>query len=601
LKREERDPLSKTTKYYNLIRRLTFPSLRRVLLEAFLVPTLGLGLSLVIAARSLEAFAFGCLLGAAVFSIPSIVTEVALSRFVLKDDPLFYLRRCIALSLVVNSVWVAFVVTGSILSPSTLSFPVKPFLLGLMCSSSLRIFGVLSLSDSGLSRKVIASIAQPVACLAVAFPLLKIPPAETTIALVLTAVISSTLTHFLLAYIEQRGKKVLGIPILRLFRSFLLVFLDMKNEPLEMHLEKLGTTEDVKVTVLTFRRTRDSTTKATIVIPSFHPGPFLNVGSSVLPTLIQNMVEDETKGVAMVPHGVSGHENNVASQAENRKILQLTKRLLANGRNATTATKMIRSSKGTASGTGQIFGSCGLVTLTMSPKDMEDIPAEVSSSLHPHLGELEELALVDSHNCIDELSPMIPQDTRDLIASGRDSLQLAIQTKQESFKVGAGKVLLKEFSLDQGIGPGGIATVVVNIDGNNFAYITIDGNNMKKGLREKILEAAKSLGVREAEVMTTDSHMVSGRISSRLGYHPVGEAIDNNVLLSRVGLTIQDAIGNLEDSTVEWNSGTVSVKTLGRETFENLTSLIHGMTRLVAWWVVALITIPVLMGAILLR
>jgi putative membrane protein len=124
---------------------------------------------------------------------------------------------------------------------------------------------------------------------------------------------------------------------------------------------------------------------------------------------------------------------------------------------------------------------------------------------------------------------------------------------------------------------------------------------MKKGLRERILETAKTLGVTEAEVMTTDSHMVSGRISSRLGYHPVGEAIDNNVLLSRVGLTIQDAIGNLEDATVQWNSGTVSVKTLGRETFENLTSLIHGMTRLVAWLVVALITIPVLMGAILLR
>jgi len=601
LKREERDPLSKTTKYYNLIRGLTFPSLKRVLLEAFLVPTIGSGLSLLIAARSLDAFAFGCVLGAAVFSIPSILTESLLSRFVLKDDPLFYLRRCIALSLVVNSVWVAFLIAGSIPSTPLPSLPVKPFLLGLMCSSSLRIFGVLTLSDSGLLRKVIASIAQPVACLAVAFPVLKIPQAETVIALMLTAVISSILTHFLLAHIERTGKRVLGAPILSLFRSFLLVFLDMKNEPLEMHLEKLGIVENVKVTSLTFRRARDSTTKATIVVPGFHPGPFLNVGSSVLPTLIQDMVEDETKGVVMVPHGVSGHENNVASQAENRKILQLIKHLLTNGRSATTATKMIRSSHGTASGTGQIFGGCGLVTLTMSPKDMEDIPTEVSSSLRDHLGELEEMALVDSHNCIDELSPMVPADTRDLIASGRDSLQLAMRTKQEPFKVGAGKVLLREFSLDQGIGLGGIVTVVMNIGGENSAYITIDGNNMKKGLRERILETANNLGITEAEVMTTDSHMVSGRISSRLGYHPVGEAIDNDLLLSRVESTIQDALRTLEDSTVEWNTGTVSVKTLGRETFEKITLLIHGMARLVAWWVVALITIPVLTGAILLR
>ena len=601
MKREERDPLSKTTKYYNLIRGLTFPSLRRVLLEASLVPILGSGLSLLIAARSLEAFAVGCALGAAILSIPSILTEAALSRFVLKDDLLFYLRRCIALSLVVNCVWVAFIVTGSVLSPPILTFPSKPFLLGMMCSFSLRIFGVLTLSDRNLSRKVIGSIAQPVACLAVAFPILKIPLADTAFALTLTALISSTLTCSLLAHIKQRGKKALGIPTLRLFRSFLLVFLDMKNEPLEMHLEKLGITEDVKVIVLTFRRTRDFTTKATIVVPSFHPGPFLNVGSSVLPMLIQNMVENETKAVAMVPHGVSGHENNVASQAENRKIIELTRRLLSDGKDAQTSTEMILSSHGTAGATCQIFGGCGLITLTTSPKDMEDIPAEVSFYLHQDLRELEELALVDSHNCIDELSPMMPQDTHDLIASGKDALQLALGRKQETFRAGAGKVPLNEFSLDQGIGPGGIAAVVVNTKGENFAYITIDGNNMKKGLRERILETAKNLGVTEAEVMTTDSHMVSGRISSRLGYHPVGEAVDNNVLLSRVGLAIQDAIDNLEDSTVAWNSGTVSVKTLGRETFEKLTLLIHGMTRIVAWCVIALITIPVLLGAIFLR
>jgi putative membrane protein len=599
--REELDSLTQPAKYYNLIRGMTFPSLRRVLAETILTPVVGVGIAFLIATFSANGFFFGCLFGAIALVIPSILAEVAISELVLNGDPLFYLRRCIALSFAANLVWVAFILIGSIFSGSYLEFPQKSFLLGLVGSYSLRCFSVLSLSSCTFTRKMVASLLQPFACLLVAFPFLGLPLVNPILSLIPAIAVAPALTCLLLAFIERRGKTIVAIPLLNLFRAFLTVFLDMRNEPLEGYLQELGVVQDVKVNILMFRRETDQTVKAVIVVSGFHPGPFLNVGSSVLPMLIQNTVEAKTGAVVMVPHGISGHENNIVSQSENQKVVELVGRLLSGGRRGTTASGVIRLSSRAVSARSQAFGTCSLVTFTMSPKDMEDIPQEVSSTLQKEPMGFEEIMLIDSHNCIHKLSEMTSGDISDLIESGRSVLQGAFRERQGPFRVGASKIPLKEFSLDQGVGPCGLSTIIVDTGGRLSAYLTIDGNNMKKGLREKILETAKNMGVDDAEVMTTDSHMVSGRISSKLGYHPIGEAIDNEMLLSHIKAGIQDALQNLEKSEVEWNSGTVSVKTLGRSTFENLTMLIRRISKLVAWWVLGIVGIPTLLESMLLR
>lgn len=593
--------MTKTTKYYNLIRRLSFPSLRRVLAEIFLTAIVGCGIAFSLATFAFGDFIFGCFVGATVFAFPSILTETALWKLILRNDALFYLRRCLALSLVVNLVWILFLVAGGILSRTIPGFPQKPFLLGMLCVYSLRSLTIFSLSQCNFPRKLTATLAQPLACLTIGLPLLKLPVAQTTLLFLVAATISPILFYPLLILIERRGNETIGISLINLFRAFLTVFLDMKNQPLEKYLEELGVVENIGVSVLAFKRRNDSTTKAVMVVSNFHPGPFLNVGSSVLPMLIQSMVEAETKAVAMIPHGVSGHEHNVVSQSENRKVVQHVSKLLVKGHRAATASRMIRSSIGNASATCQAFGKCGLVTLTISPKDMEDIPLEVSSVLHKNLFDFDHLALIDSHNCIDELKPMTAQDSYDLIASGRNALQQAARGEQRPFRVGASKLKLTEFSLDQGIGPCGLSVILIDLEGFLSAYLTIDGNNMKAGLREETLEMMKRMGINEGEVMTTDNHMVSGKVSTRLGYHPVGEAIDKDMLLSRVGSAVQEALVDLEDSEAEWSSGDIFVKTLGRETFDNLAKLIQEMSRLVAYWMLVIVLTPLLLGVALLR
>ena len=596
----ELDPLASTTKYYNLIRRMSFPSLQRVLVEMILTTVVGCGFAFFFSSFSVDGLIFGCLVGAGVFALPSILMEMASSGLLLRDDPLFYLRRCVALSLVTNFVWVAFLVAGGILRGFG-GFPQKPFLIGMIGAYSLRSFAIFSLSESSMLRRTVASFAQPLASVAVAFPILRLPLQETAVLSVAAPAVALILLYPLLKLIERRGKETLDVSLMRCFRAFLAVFLDMKREPLEQCLEELGATEDITVDVMVFKKSTSSKPKAVMVVSDFHPGPFLNVGSSVLPVLIQNKVEAETGAIVMVPHGVSGHEHNLVSQSENQKVMELLDRLLTKGQQAATASRVVRSSVGVGSATCQAFGKLGLITFTTSPKNMEDIPREVSSAFQSEPLEFNKLVLIDSHNCIDELSPMTAKDSSDLIASGRNALQEAIRERQHPFKVGASKRALKEFSLEQGIGPGGLSIVMIDVGGHTSGYVTVDGNNMKAGLRERVLNALEAMGVGDAEVMTTDSHMVSGRISSKLGYHPVGQAIDETLFLSLVESAAREALASLEDSDVEWSSGRVRVKTLGRETFENLTQLIRGLSRLVAWWVLGIVLIPILVGLALLH
>ena len=601
LGKEEPDPLTKTTKYYNLIRKFSFPSLEKVLAEILITAALGCGAVFWLSTFAIREFIFGCLIGALVFGLPSIFVETALWRLVLKNDPLFHLRRCLALSLVTNVVWMAFLLMGSIVSKTGQDFLQKPFLLGMLCAYSLRSLVIFSLSSCNPLTKFAATLSQPLACLVIAFLLLRLPLAETVILFLIAVIVSPILLYPLLSLIEKRGKETIGVSVIDLFRAFLTVFLDMKNRPLEDYLEGLGVTANIAVSVLAFKKRNHSKTKAVIVVSNFHPGPFLNVGSSVLPMLIQDRVQAETNGVVMVPHGVSGHEHNIVSQSENQKIVQHVSGLLARGRRVATASRMMRSSTGNASATCQAFGEFGLVTMTTSPRDMEDIPLEVSSELHKDLLGLEHLALIDSHNSINELRPMTSQDSQDLIASGRRVMEQAERERQRPFRVGASKLKLTEFTLDQGIGPCGVSVILTETDGSRWGYVTIDGNNMKAGLREEILDVLRPMGINEAEVMTTDTHMVSGRVSTRLGYHPVGEAIDKNTLLLRLESAVRDALEDLEDSEVEWNSGDISAKTLGRETFATLTMLIKDMSKLVAYWSLAIILIPILVGIVFLK
>jgi putative membrane protein len=150
---------------------------------------------------------------------------------------------------------------------------------------------------------------------------------------------------------------------------------------------------------------------------------------------------------------------------------------------------------------------------------------------------------------------------------------------QGPFSVGSAYDAFETYSLNDGIGPGGLSVMVVRTEGEIVSYITIDGNNMQQGLREQILQSIRETGVSDAEVMTTDTHLVTGLARSPLGYYPVGAALPHASFVTQIAQTVQKAMTNLEESSAGFSKFSLQLQVLGSETFQSITSFIGRIAR----------------------
>ncbi|MGW8288854.1 MAG: DUF2070 family protein, partial [Candidatus Bathyarchaeia archaeon] len=238
------------------------------------------------------------------------------------------------------------------------------------------------------------------------------------------------------------------------------------------------------------------------------------------------------------------------------------------------ATPMERTESADAKASCQLFGDCAFLTLTTAPKTIEDLPPELES-LIVNEAEKRELSVlaIDAHN---SMGGSFDRDSAvaSFSKASVDCLEEALKSKKSSFKVGAATVMPKEFTLQQGMGPGGISVIVVEVGAQKVAYVTIDGNNMVSGLRDEILSALKELGIDDGEILTTDTHSVCGMIRSARGYNLVGEAIDHTKLISYIIQATNKALDNLEPAEASWRTETIhDVKVIGEQQITELTVL----------------------------
>jgi putative membrane protein len=368
-----------------------------------------------------------------------------------------------------------------------------------------------------------------------------------------------------------------------MFRAFLGDWLEGDNQGLESYLNELGVETEIDAVVFAFRRKGTISPKGMMLVSSLHPGPFLNIGSSVIPYMFGTLMRRRFGAVAMVPHGVSGHELNLVSQEQNERVLEWVLTGLEKVHYDAAATPVVRMTNETATATSQIFDGCALVTMTTSPLDMEDIPSELANNLAglTH-GKFRALALIDAHNSLIGPATMTPQKVGALQEAALASLQDSAEKSLSNFKAGVSHSALPGFMLKDGFGPAGIAVIAVEVDGQKFAYINIDGNNMTRGLREEILQYVRDVGFDDAEVMTTDTHMVNGVVHARLGYHPIGEVVVWEPLLKEVARLSKEALADLEECEVGVVSGQIPVMTLGQKSLRGVMSTVYKTSKITA-------------------
>jgi putative membrane protein len=566
--------MDRAVKHYSSL--FMIPSYKKVLLLLALTCISGGLFSTVILFPFLEGVVNGLLLGFSLFFV-NLIIDYAVSMLILRRDPIYGLRRTAALSLFSWGLWFFFIFLGAAVAMSFgLSWWIRLSLLGFSAVIILRLIVLFSTSYMDYKRLFAASLLQPFSCIIpflVFWARTSYPIAPIMFFFIFSLVVGFISSLLFISILNRVGMQALGVPSLPLFKAFLLNWIAGLNVPFEEFLEKLGENQDVEVSLIKFSSSKP---KAVIVVPSVHPGPFKNVGSSLLPSMLKTALETKLNCVVCVPHGLLGHEFDLASQIQNQKIINRVVEFANLEVSVAKATPFIKVSNGLATACCQAFGNFAFLSFTLAPKTTEDLPQELGLFVRQEAERhrLTCCVVVNAHNSIDGTTNM--QEALDALKTVAVAcLEKTVSLKRLPFEIGAATVIPKEFGLKEGMGPGGITVVVVKVGGQKTAYVVIDGNNMVSGLRENILSALHSIGIDEGEVFTTDTHSVNAIILNDRGYHPVGEAIDRENLIAYIKRATFAALSDLEHVKAACRSITIpEVKVIGEKRLETLCLLI---------------------------
>lgn len=527
---------------------------------------------------SLEMLSRNILFGASLFTV-TLLFDYVTSRTILRNDPIYVLRRTVALSLYCWFLWFIFILLGVIFGVMFNPWLwIQLCLLGFAAVLTLRAVVFISTSSAGILQRLLASFLQPFACIALfvifwntidsAFTFRILP------FLAISPVAGFASAFLFVFFIDRLGRRVYGLPAMPLFRAFMLNWVAGLNFPFEDFLEKLGEDEDIEVTLLKFDSHKP---KAAIIVPLVHPGPFKNIGSSLLPSMLKRDFEKEFGCDTCVPLGILGHELDLASQIQNQKII---KHVINSAKQASPiadrATPFVKVADGVATASCQIFGKAVLLSFTLAPKTTEDLPQQLGRIVSEEAEKygLECSIIVNAHNSITE-SADEEVSLETLHAAASSCLQKAVALPSYPFEVGAATVFPTEYGLKDGMGPGGITAIVVKVAEQKTAYIVIDGNNMVSGLREEILSALKASGFHASEVFTTDTHAVSAVVLGRRGYHPVGEIMNHKTLINYIKEAANAAAKRLEHCKAGYMRLVVpKVRVIGKARLETLSMLV---------------------------
>jgi putative membrane protein len=517
------------------------------------------------------------LLGLSIFVL-TLVADLLMNNVLLKGDPIFSLRRILGLSLVGFGFWLIFIVIGV-----GLSFPfgwllwVQLSLLGYGVIVTLNIIVLTSTSMASSWRKGLSVLLQPTFCI-VAFLCFWVGISSAITLQVLAFIIISPIISFIAVTlffksIEKVSKRFSFMASIPLFRAFIVDWAASINAPLEKSLEDMGQDVDIEVSLLKFDSSKP---KAAFIVPLVHPGPFKNIGSSVLPSLLKQGFEKEYGCDTCIPLGILGHELDLASQAQNQKIISQIITSAKFEASAGLASAFVRASEGPANASCQIFGDTAMISFTLAPKTTEDLPQELGRIVREQAANLglKNTLVINAHNSLTGIDDT-DEHLAELQTAASKCLQQAVKQPTKPFMVGGASVFPKDFSLKQGMGAGGITAIVVKVESQKIAYITVDGNNMVPNLREKILAALSSTGFSDSEVFTTDTHAVTGVVTGKQGYNPVGKAMDHETLIRYILEAAKTADSKLEAcKTGSLRLVVPQVRVIGGERLKSITTLV---------------------------
>lgn len=350
-----------------------------------------------------------------------------------------------------------------------------------------------------------------------------------------------------------------------------------KADRMEECLTQIGQEKTLPLSIMKFT-TETHNPRLVYVVAAIHPGPFRGTGSSALPSYIAEWGEQNLKALATTPHGTATHDLNLVTKEQVKHFITMLDKAYEQTEGVENVSQFTRATSGSIQVGCQIFGDTAYLLITRSPLEMDDISIHVAKQIATEVTKLvKRCIIVDTHNCMTELKESVYPDSElvpDMVQAAVESTREALNTPKDKIRIGVAHRKHTGYTEEQGMGPEGINVLVVEVAGQKTAYVTIDGNNMVVGLREKLIHALVPHHVDAAEILTTDTHETSA-ISSHNGYSPIGEAIPHTDLSSLIVELVKEAQNDLNPANVSIYQGeTDPLVVMGEGTADKLTSLI---------------------------
>lgn len=512
------------------------------------------------------------------FFTPSLFT-VLIHRAFLHEDRVLTLRRFFALQLVQEALYIFLTVIGAL---SLLFLPVDAkhvysslMLFGIAASSYISFLAILGFFRRSvpiiLTVSLVYTILQSFRWIVLSMILFK-NLIETFSVIILS--FSTGLLLIAALSLKKVGEK---FPPLTVFQAYLDYYFNKEEGPLEEFFEETSRDNSLKLSSITF--TISEKPFLSLIGLNIHFGPFGTLGSSPLPSRLIEELEDKSGRRILLLRFLSDHSFNLPSKKEVGKI---SSTIMAGFNSAKRLEGFpVGFSQREAEGycvTAVRLGSYCIVFLSCPGHSAEDLSPEwlprFSKMLEKH--GLTPFLVCDAHNSIDPSSRLMhnPDENRfaGLIEEAAVELEKALP---EGLEIGFHRVRPQDLPKDE-IGPGGVSALVFNIGGKNHAIITIDGNNMVMGMRNRLVERLKeTVNISTLEIVTTDTHVLTGLKQAWKGYFPVGFKTGVETLLEACRESVNGAVERLTPCGVEaYMDDTSRVKMTG-EIFTELEELIE--------------------------
>ncbi|NHJ14077.1 MAG: DUF2070 family protein [Candidatus Thorarchaeota archaeon] len=580
----EKAKVKETVRLYSKIWQL--PTFRGILLRITLALVIASSISsffrLVIQSSSDPLVTF--LMYLAVLGVPSFIGTGLLYAIVRVEGSPLDLRRTFGSVQFGVIFWMAFGALGSIVSTATNSayYEIRMWMLGLGLAYLAFAFLVTGLSDHHPVRNFLAALMIPLLWYSTMVIInsqtadfLNLP-ANWLVSVVISYGLFSAAVHFIFRSVSKPFQRDLGIDGPELLRAFGYDYLVQNSVPIENTLTKISTKEDIPVEIMVIKD--ESSLKAVGVMEYVHPGPFREIGSSGLPAAIMKHVK-ETYGVpTFVMHGSCTHQQNLTTKEDFSIVISEIDRLIQE----TKVYDKISGPHWTDAGKFKFWttfvGPDLLSISTSSPEFTDDIGLEVGISAareaRMQLPDLQCVSVVDAHNCIDDKAVSVVAGDPDAELYVKSLVHAALSTSQQPrrpVKAGIASSSTDLVSEKEGLGRGGVTVIALESGDRTMAFVSVDGNNMQPGYRESVIVALKETGFDDAEVLTTDTHLVNAISLSSRGYPPVGQH-KPDLILDLILTTAREAKADMTTAKIGIGQGIAKgLRTFGEKGFDILT------------------------------